>query len=170
MILMGLLFLYASCYDDKGNYDYLQINEVLVEMPESYSLRLADTTLVIRPVISQSLRERFDRLKFVWKHSTTNFNSIMNGDTLSLADTVALRIDPEDENLKYNHFLRLMVYDEENDILYPFQTKVQISKPYEGAWMVLHKQEGETRLGAVEYIGDRVQVSPDVYFPTTGKN
>lgn len=169
MILMGLLFLYASCYDDKGNYDYLQINEISVEMPESYSLRLADTTLVIRPVISQSLRERYNHLKFVWKHSTVNFSSIMNGDTLSLADTVAIRIDPEDENLKYNHFLRLMVYDEENDILYPFQTKVQISKPYEGAWMVLHKQGGETRLGAVEYIGDQVQVSPDVYFPATGK-
>lgn len=167
--IVGILLLLASCYDDKGNYDYTEMNEVAVELPESFGLRLSDTTLVIRPVISQSLRKRYDHLKFVWRHSTVNFSSLMNGDTLSMADTVALHIDPEDENLKYSHFLRLLVYDEENDITYPYQTKVQISKPYEGAWMVLHKQAGETRLGAVEYIGDGVQVSPDVYYPTTGK-
>lgn len=167
--IIAALLLCAACYDDKGNYDYSTINEVNVTLPESFGLRLTDTTLVLRPVISQTLRKKYEQLKFVWRHSTVNFSSLMEGDTLSLADTVALRIDPEDENLKYTHFLRLLVYDEENDITYPYQTKVQINKPYEGAWMVLHKQDGETRLGAVEYIGDGVQVSPDVYFPTTGK-
>lgn len=50
--IIGMLFLAAACYDDKGNYDYSEINEISVELPESYGLRLTDTTLVIRPVIS----------------------------------------------------------------------------------------------------------------------
>lgn len=47
--IIGMLFLAAACYDDKGNYDYSEINEISVELPESYGLRLTDTTLVIRP-------------------------------------------------------------------------------------------------------------------------
>ena len=123
-----MIALLASCYDDKGNYDYSQINEVDVKLPSSYGLRLDDTTLVIRPEISQSLRNGQKHLQFYWQHSTVNFASVTSkeADTLSFADTVALRIDPDDKDLKYTHYLRLNVYDEENDILYPYQTKVTI--------------------------------------------
>ena len=88
---------------------------------------------------------------------------------MSFADTVALRINPDDKDLKYEHYLRLNVYDEENDILYPYQTKVSVVKPFNGAWMVLHKQKGETRLGAVEYIDGKPLVTLDAYNEMTGK-
>lgn len=93
-------------------------------------------------------------LQFYWQHSTVNFASVTakEADTLSFADTVALRINPDDKDLKYEHYLRLNVYDEENDILYPYQTKVSVVKPFNGAWMVLHKQKGETRLGLLNIL------------------
>lgn len=167
--IIGLLFLAVACYDDKGNYNYSEINEISVELPESYGLRLADTTLVIRPVISQSLREKYAHLRFMWQCSKSSYAMIPRGDTLGYGDTVAIRIDPNAEKIDYNYYLRLNVYDEENDVLHPYQTRVQITKPYQGAWMVLHKQAGETRLGAVEHVGEQVQVSPDVYYPASGK-
>lgn len=167
--IFGLLFIVVACYDDKGNEDYSVINEISVELPEAYGLRLADTTLVIRPVISQSMREKYAHLRFMWQCSKSSFATIPRGDTLSHGDTVAIRIDPNADRVDYNYYLRLNVYDEENDILHPYQTRVQITKPYQGAWMVLHKQAGETRLGAVERVGEQTQVSPDVYYPTTGK-
>lgn len=168
---LTLLVLVASCYEDKGNYNYSSVNEVNVVLPSGYGLRLADTTLVIRPEISQSLRDGYQHLKFCWQHSTVNFASVVSptADTLSFADTVALRIDPNDKDLKFTHYLRLNVYDEENDILYPFQTKVSLVKPFNGAWMVLHKQGGETRLGAVEYIDGAPLVSVNAFYETTGK-
>lgn len=167
--IIGLLFLVVACYDDKGNYDYSKINEIRVELPESYGLRLADTTLVIRPVISQNLREKYEHLRFMWQCSKSNYASIPNGDTLGYGDTVAIKIDPDADRVDYNYYLRLNIYDEESGILHPYQTRVQITKPYQGAWMVLHKQAGETRLGAVEHVGEQVQVLPDVYYPATGK-
>lgn len=169
--LLIMLVLLASCYEDKGNYDYSLVNEVNVVLPSGYGLRLADTTLVIRPEISQSLRDGYQHLKFCWQHSTVNFASVASptADTLSFADTVSLRIDPYDKDLKFTHYLRLNVYDEENDILYPFQTKVSLVKPFNGAWMVLHKQGGETRLGAVEYIDGVPLVTVNAFYETTGK-
>lgn len=169
--LLMIFMLLSSCYDDKGNYDYITVNEVDVQLPSSFGLRLGDTTLVIRPEISQSMRDGYKYLQFYWQHSTVNFASVVakEADTLSLADTVALHIDPDDKNLKYEHYLRLNIYDEKNDILYPYQTKVSIVKPFNGAWMVLHKQEGETRLGSVEYIDGKPLVTKDAYYEMTGK-
>ena len=48
------MLLFVSCYDDKGNYDYEDINTVAVELDELYSVRLdKDTTLTIVPRLSQ---------------------------------------------------------------------------------------------------------------------
>ena len=101
--IIGMLFLAAACYDDKGNYDYSEINEISVELPESYGLRLTDTTLVIRPVISQSLREKYEHLHFMWLCSKSSYATIPRGDTLSYADTVAIKIDPDAEKVDYNY-------------------------------------------------------------------
>lgn len=49
------LFLFIACNDDKGNYDYDAINEVLVKLDEEIGIRLQDTVLEIRPELSQSL-------------------------------------------------------------------------------------------------------------------
>lgn len=91
-----IFMLLSSCYEDKGNYDYTAVNELSVQLPSSYGLRLGDTTLVIRPVISQSMRDGYKHLQFYWQHSTVNFASVTakEADTLSFADTVALRINP----------------------------------------------------------------------------
>lgn len=166
-----VITLLTSCHEDKGNYDYSLVNEIGIKLESGYGLRLGDTTLVIRPEISQSLREGHQHLQFYWQHSTINFASVVSptADTLSFADTVALRIDPSDKNLKFTHYLRLNVYDEENDILYPFETKVSIVKPFNGAWMVLHKQQEETHLGAVEYIDGTPLVTVDAFYEITGK-
>ena len=62
--LLMIFMLLSSCYDDKGNYDYIAVNEVDVQLPSSFGLRLGDTTLVIRPEISQSMRDGYKHLQF----------------------------------------------------------------------------------------------------------
>ena len=61
--MFGILFLLGACYDDKGNYNYSEINEIVVDLAESYVLPLTDTTLVIRPNISQTLLDRKDKCR-----------------------------------------------------------------------------------------------------------
>lgn len=167
--IASILFIFSACYDDKGNYDYSDINEITVNLPENYILPLTDTTLVVRPEISQSLRDGKDNLTYTWQCSNTNYSSAGNADTISFADTIAITINPDSSEISYNYYLRFNVYDHEYGIMHPYETHIQIFKPYQGAWMVLHKQEGETRLGSVEYLGSERAADGDVYYPATGK-
>lgn len=75
IIYILAVLLLTACYDDKGNYDYKQINILDVGLDEMYSVRVAgDTVITIQPRLSQALQENKDNLEFMWLHSTTNSN------------------------------------------------------------------------------------------------
>ena len=168
--ILGLLV--ASCYDDKGNYTYQEVNTLDVSLNKVYSVRLdKDTTVTIIPQLSQSLQENEDNLEYTWLHSTTNHNFYVHGkfDTVGLEKNLNFHIDPEAKNLAYAHYFRLNVYDRITDIEYPVNTTIELIKPYVGSWMILHRKNGQTELGSVEYIGGDIVVQEDAYYEETGK-
>ena len=168
--ILGLLV--ASCYDDKGNYTYQEVNTLDVSLNKVYSVRLdKDTTVTIIPQLSQSLQENEDNLEYTWLHSTTNHNFYGHGkfDTVGLEKNLNFHIDPESKNLAYAHYFRLNVYDRITDIEYPVNTTIELIKPYVGSWMILHRKNGQTELGSVEYIGGDIVVQEDAYYEETGK-
>ena len=168
--ILGLLV--ASCYDDKGNYTYQEVNTLDVSLNKVYSVRLdKDTTVTIIPQLSQSLQENEDNLEYTWLHSTTNHNFYGHGkfDTVGLEKNLSFHIDPEAKNLAYAHYFRLNVYDRITDIEYPVNTTIELIKPYVGSWMILHRKNGQTELGSVEYIGGDIVVQEDAYYEETGK-
>ena len=168
--ILGLLV--ASCYDDKGNYTYQEVNTLDGSLNKVYSVRLdKDTTVTIIPQLSQSLQENEDNLEYTWLHSTTNHNFYGHGkfDTVGLEQNLNFHIDPEAKNLAYAHYFRLNVYDRITDIEYPVNTTIELIKPYVGSWMILHRKNGQTELGSVEYIGGDIVVHEDAYYEETGK-
>lgn len=168
--ILGLLV--ASCYDDKGNYTYQEVNTLDVSLNKVYSVRLdKDTTVTIIPQLSQSLQENEDNLEYTWLHSTTNHNFYGHGkfDTVGLEQNLNFHIDPEAKNLAYAHYFRLNVYDRITDIEYPVNTTIELIKSYVGSWMILHRKNGQTELGSVEYIGGDIVVQEDAYYEETGK-
>ena len=168
--ILGLLV--ASCYDDKGNYTYQEVNTLDVSLNKVYSVRLdKDTTVTIIPQLSQSLQENEDNLEYTRLHSTTNHNFYGHGkfDTVGLEKNLNFHIDPEAKNLAYAHYFRLNVYDRITDIEYPVNTTIELIKPYVGSWMILHRKNGQTELGSVEYIGGDIVVQEDAYYEETGK-
>ena len=168
--ILGVLV--ASCYDDKGNYTYQEVNTLDVSLNKVYSVRLdKDTTVTIIPQLSQSLQENEDNLEYTWLHSTTNHNFYGHGkfDTVGLEQNLNFHIDPEAKNLAYAHYFRLNVYDRITDIEYPVNTTIELIKPYVGSWMILHRKNGQTELGSVEYIGGDIVVQEDAYYEETGK-
>lgn len=67
--VIGLL-LFSACYDDKGSYDYHDINEVAITLPTSQGVRLpkVDSVLVeITPDLKQTLVENESDLVFLWE-------------------------------------------------------------------------------------------------------
>ena len=158
------LFLLAACYDDKGNYDYADINTVKVGLDEMYSFRLdKDTTISIVPKLSQSMQENKDNLDFMWVHSVINefIEGHDDNDTISRVDTLRFRINPDDPDLAYMHYFRLNVYDRLTGINYPLNTTIKLMKPYDGAWMILHNENGHAALGAIEYMGNDIVKTQD---------
>ena len=96
--LIYFILLVASCYDDKGNYTYQEVNTLDVSLNKVYSVRLdKDTTVTIIPQLSQSLQENEDNLEYTWLHSTTNHNFYGHGkfDTVGLEQNLNFHIDPE---------------------------------------------------------------------------
>lgn len=177
LIYILTMLLLASCYDDEGNYDYRDINLLDVAMDEVYTVRLdRDTTIEITPRLSQSLLKDEKYLKYTWLHGTINHNfyglALIYGtgpDTVGTEKTLRFRIDPEAKDLKYKHYFRVTVYDEFTGLEYPVNTTMELTKPYDGAWMVLHSKNGRTELGSVEYIGGDIVVEDEAYFKSSGK-
>lgn len=177
LIYILTMLLLASCYDDEGNYDYREINAVDVAMDEVYTVRLdRDTTIEITPSLSQSLLENEKNLKYIWLHSDISHNFYglatvlgRGPDTVGTEKTLRFRIDPDAKDLKYKHYFRVNVYDEFTGLEYQVNTTIELTKPYDGAWMVLHSKNGHTELGSVEYIGGNIMVEDEAYFKSSGK-
>ena len=169
--IIAILLLF-SCNEDKGNYDYENINTLSVSLDELYSFRLEkDTTVTITPRLTQSLQEDKNNLRYVWLHSTTNHNFYGHGsfDTVGIEENLRFHIDPEDKKLKYDHYFRLNVYDSLTGIEYPVNTTVKLVKPYDGCWMLLYEKQGLTGLGSIEYMGNSILRTEDAYRKETGK-
>ncbi|MCQ4874671.1 PKD-like family lipoprotein [Butyricimonas paravirosa] len=172
LIYILSMLLLASCYDDKGNYDYKEINVLNVTLDEVYSVRLdKDTIVTITPKLSQSLQDNEENLGYTWLYSTINHNfyGSRDLDTIGREQSLYFHVDPNVKNLKYEHYFRVNVYDEITGIEYPVNTMIKLIKPYDGAWMVLHSKNGQTELGSIEYIGENIVVQEDAYYKESGK-
>lgn len=161
LFLLG--FVSVSCYDDLGNYDYNeQLNDLKIEISKVYGVRKVDTNFVIRPVITQTNRQDKSNLRYAWTVNT--LESQRRGDTLSRADSLVIRIDPEAVDFKYRYYIRFYIWDTITGAKQMFPLTLNVAKPYEGSWMILHTQEGTAKLGTVEYVGDGMLVNNDAYY------
>jgi len=165
-LILSVLFV-TACYDDEGNYLYHDVNEVSVDIEENYGVRKQDTVVVIRPGIVQSMHTNNDNLKYEWYYNT--FSDQTKGTLKSTGDTIAIEIKPADRQFSYNHYIRFYVTDTLTGAKYLFPVRLRVIKPYEGAWMVLHDQEGSARIGAVEYIGEEMDVTNDAFYKAQGR-
>lgn len=65
--LLLALVVQMSCYKDKGNYDLTAINKITITASESDTLQINQfDTLVVRPVLQQSLEDGQDNLTYKW--------------------------------------------------------------------------------------------------------
>ena len=68
-----LLILFIGCYEDKGNYDYRELQEVVIELPvDRYSIQFGEA-LRITPVITTSIPE--EDLRYYWEFLIDTLNT-----------------------------------------------------------------------------------------------
>lgn len=170
--ICAIIFLccfFVSCYDDKGNYDYREINEVKLSLPP-YSVRLdkkKDVSVTIVPEISQTLAKDDTQLSFKWE-KRDNAISFENWEECGDSPTLTLSFSPQDQ---MSIVVRLTVTDHRSDgSTWVAETNVVPIKPYNRSWFVLQNDNGKSVLGVVDGEGTGAVVIPDAYKVDMGKD
>lgn len=156
----------ASCYDDLGNYDYKDINDIEIDMPKSYFVKipLTDSTLVTIPVrYTQVQYTSSDNLRYEW--------SMKKGDERDWTvcghdSTLTFAIYPGDPS---NIYLRVAVTDVNLGIVTYGEVTVVLQHAFDPCWFVLQDIDGRAVLGAADGKEGAVTVTQDVYKAYTKK-
>jgi len=163
-IFWGSLFLLSSCYDDKGSYDYHDVNEINIELPSTVSVRLSkedSVPVVIEPQLIQTLEEGESNLSYRWEREVKTSLGLGEWIECGTGKRCEFWLQPSDvEPQKLR--LRVMDLREDGSEWYK-QITVNPIVPYSRSWFVLQHDMGKCVLGVVDGEGSGGVVIQDVY-------
>ena len=176
---VGSALLQTGCYDDKGDYDYHDVNTMDIVIPET-KVRMPKEKAVevsIIPEISQTLEQNEENLVFQWKKTIegkkAGSDRLSDYKDYSVGKECKVTVEPyESENIG----LMLVITDKMNGTTWYQIGEVAIIRPLNPCWFVLQEKEGKGVLGAIEGTSGGYYVYPDVFkselnqsFPLEGK-
>lgn len=130
MLLLGA----TSCYEDKGNYDYKDMNDINVSVSTESSSYALGEKVISKPELTFTFGRESSELAYEW---TYDGHVIAHTKDLEwVADTIAKNKD-----------LRLAVMDKATGISYFGRTSLSISSPYvKDGWIILSEKDGQSTL------------------------
>ncbi len=161
--LLSIVFTFVcyACYDDEGNYDYHDINEVkITNFPEEMVVKFKDSdTLKIEPVLDGSVMgKREDHYDYTWtailqggKGKETRYEL---GKERGLNYFVQLPIG------KYDVFLQVL--DRQTQVTWRRSFELNVNIATTTGWIVLCDQNGSTRLDMISYAGEKEMMLRDL--------
>lgn len=176
--IAGLMLFLSACYDDKGNYSYSDINEMTLTMtPASeggseniYILTQSqDDSLLftLTPEVKQTLERKDGNLSYTWirqwYHNQKNYQDTLHTKSCTFAF-------PPKTAMSYS--VMFILRDETNGQEIYRQLTVKTVVPYIRSWLVMHGNDGDRRIGALEYDATRINVQrmvTDIYEELRGK-
>lgn len=167
--LTGIGLFLSGCYDDKGSYDYHDVNEVVIDLPSTVSVRLSNTDTVsvqIEPKLSQTLEEGEAQLTYLWEKGQKKGLAETEWIPCGEGKVCELSFTPKDVN-PLPVRLRVQDHREDGSEWYKELT-VQPIVPFQQSWFVLQQNDGKCVLGAVDGEGSGAVVVPDAYKSTIG--
>lgn len=176
---IGVALLQTSCYDDKGDYDYHDVNTMDVVIPET-KVRMPKEEAVevsIMPEVSQTLEQNEENLVFQWKKviegKKAGSDRFSDYEDYSVGKECKVTVEPYESD---NIGLMLVITDKKNGTTWYQIGEVVIIRPLNPCWFVLQEKEGKGLLGAIEGTPEGYYVYPDVFksesnqtFPLEGK-
>lgn len=151
-LLLLLLVFCSSCYKDKGNYQYQELDEIAIGLAESYHAELGDS-LLIQPQLHASITQHPDPANY-----TFQWGVFVNGEEEVLSDEQNLAAEITVAPGSYT--LRFLVEDKQSGIQWQRLTLLTVtSSIYEG-YLVLNDVDGRSRLDMLSYMdGDFNQIT-----------
>ncbi len=181
--LLLFAFLLASCYEDKGNYDYkLDSMNTISSVTFSPSVAVSaegniievqqaldeeDKTRRIDAVLEQSLASNLDDLDFYWCRSYTDEDGNNIKDTIETKGYLEFDL-PVGKPMAYNIFLH--IYDNTTTLSHYSSFKLKTRPVFKNSLFVLHGEEGKRQMGNIEVIGNETKIYTDVKSVTKDNN
>lgn len=135
------VIMFSSCYKDKGNYDYWDINEVSINGfggDTTYKVLYLADTLRFNPEIKGTIDGESDHYSYIWALST----DILSEDksVISNSRNLVLPIDMQPGT----YTLHYKVKDENTDIQVSLSNSIIVETSYTKGFLVLGDREDET--------------------------
>lgn len=181
--LLLFAFLLASCYEDKGNYDYkLDSMNTISSVTFSPSVTMSaegntievqqaldeeDKTRRVDAVLEQSLASNLDELDFYWCRSYTDEDGNNIKDTIETKGYLEFDL-PVGKPMAYNIFLH--IYDNTTTLSHYSSFKLKTRPVFKNSLFVLHGEEGKRQMGNIEVIGNETKIYTDVKSVTKDDN
>lgn len=153
-LALGISFLIlTSCFDDLGDYDYKDINEVTIEGLEgSYRVEYPDGVLQIDPELESSFNDLSpNRYTYEWKavQSSPGTKSFILGTEKNLnSDNLGL--------LPGTYNLYLKVLDKETDLVWKKHTYLNVATTTARGFLLMgNDKEGNMQLDMLKMVADQ---------------
>jgi hypothetical protein len=148
----------ASCYDDEGNYDYKELDEVTIstegtDIQEAYVLDRYDTLSIAPDVYYNGKKVSSDSdapLDYLWTMYSVASGVGIDYTIDTLATTRAL--DAEISRVAGSYYVQLTVTNREDGIESYFRTTLSVEESITAGWMMLYEradQPGKSDVGLV---------------------
>ena len=182
-LLLLFTFLFAACYEDKGNYDYSldSMNEILsVTFSPSVVKAVSGDVIEVQQAldedsrtrrvdvfVEQSLADDTENLDYFW------YRSYVDEDGKGVKDTIYskgfLEFDlPVGKSVSYDIFLQ--IYDRTTDLSHYSSFKINTRPVFKNSLFVMHGSAGNRKIGNIEVIGDETKIYTDVKTVTKDNN
>lgn len=153
ILLLLVTFLYG-CYKDKGNYDYTDINKIVItdEAAKDRIFIFQGDVLNLSPTINQT--KQTDDLSYLWfvYNNSSNSTYTMPRDTLARTKDLSIKITGDIFVLGENYKLTVKATDNKTGISSFQLYDLTISNKYGKGWMFLEERGN---------IGDMSMILPD---------
>lgn len=184
-IPLFLLFvlLFASCYEDKGNYDYTldSMNEIIsVTFSPSVAVTVDGDVIEVQQaldeddrirrveaVVEQSLAKDLENLDFYWRRSYIDSLGKSIKDTVYSKGFMEFYL-PVGKPMSYDIFLQ--IYDRTTDLSHYSSFKISTRPIFKNSLFVMHGSEGNRKIGNIEVVGNETKVYTDIKTVTKDNN
>lgn len=145
-LLLSFMLMLAACYEDKGNYDYHDLEDVGIDtlgtgLQESYAIMRYDRLTLSPNIYYEGMLVTEDTpvpLDYMWTifSSTTGVGANHEIDTIGRScklDTVITRIGG-------SYYVQLTVTNRNDGIRKFYRTQVVVSEVFDGGWMLFYER------------------------------
>lgn len=170
--IIGLLLTLTlgSCYKDKGNYDYKDVNNFEVTVTPAPADKETNLYLVNQPGATaetfqltaegkQTLNKSEENLEYIWYRTLNVEGEKVSSDTITGKENL-MKL-PAAKKSVWN--VLLVVRDKSLDIEYYRSITVKTKVPFTNSWLFVHGAAGERKIGSLSWdVAGKAEIIPDI--------